>query len=128
MKSKSMLWKGISLFLVLATLLISTSCGTVIYPERRGQAAGRVDAAVAALDAVGLLFFLVPGVIAFAVDFATGAIYLPPGASGYGIQLPTSGLEGSQTLRARKESLTRHDIENLIQKKTGVKIDLTAPE
>ena len=31
------------------------------------------------LDAAGLLLFIVPGVIAFAVDILTGAIYLPPG-------------------------------------------------
>lgn len=34
---------------------------------------------VAALNAVGLLFFFVPGVVAFGVDFMTGAIYLPGG-------------------------------------------------
>ena len=31
------------------------------------------------LDAVGLLFYIIPGLIAFAVDFATGAIYFEPG-------------------------------------------------
>jgi hypothetical protein len=30
------------------------------------------------LNAIGLLFFFIPGIIAFAVDFSTGAIYLPP--------------------------------------------------
>ena len=31
------------------------------------------------LDGIGLLLFIIPGVIAFAVDFSTGAIYLPGG-------------------------------------------------
>lgn len=31
------------------------------------------------LDGLGLLVFFLPGVVAFAVDFATGAIYLPGG-------------------------------------------------
>jgi hypothetical protein len=53
------------------------SCGFVLYPERRGQTHGRIDPAVAVLDGVGLLLFLVPGIVAFAVDFATGTIYLP---------------------------------------------------
>jgi hypothetical protein len=57
-------------------------CGTIFYPERRGQPAGRLDWMIVALDGVGLLFFFVPGVIAFAVDFMTGAIYLPQ--EGYG--------------------------------------------
>jgi hypothetical protein len=54
-------------------------CGTLLYPERRGQPAGKFDADIVILDAVGLLFFFVPGVVAFAVDLATGAIYLPHG-------------------------------------------------
>jgi hypothetical protein len=56
-----------------------TACGTILYPERRNQQAGRIDSDIVILDAIGLIFFFVPGVIAFAVDFATGAIYLPRG-------------------------------------------------
>ena len=54
-------------------------CGTLMYPERRGQRDGSVDAGVAILDALGLLFGIIPGVIAFAVDFSNGTIYLPKG-------------------------------------------------
>lgn len=53
------------------------SCGYLLYPERRGQTHGRIDPAIAVLDGVGLLLFIVPGIVAFAVDFATGTIYLP---------------------------------------------------
>ncbi|MEO9274914.1 hypothetical protein ABFY09_08615 [Marinomonas sp. 5E14-1] len=66
----------------LVVALISTqitACGTLLYPERRGQTTGQIDVGVAALNAVGLLFFFVPGVVAFGVDFITGAIYLPSG-------------------------------------------------
>jgi len=52
-------------------------CGTLMYPERRGQRGGRLDVGVTILDAVGLLFFIIPGVIAFCVDFSNGTIYLP---------------------------------------------------
>ncbi|MEE2879623.1 MAG: hypothetical protein VX593_11510 [Pseudomonadota bacterium] len=55
-------------------------CGTILYPERRGQTGGRLDTAVVILDGLGLLLFLVPGIIAFAVDFGSGAIYLPGGS------------------------------------------------
>lgn len=54
-----------------------TACGYLIFPERAGQPTGRLDLAVVGLDAAGLLFGVVPGVVAFAVDFATGCIYLP---------------------------------------------------
>ncbi len=69
------------LALVLAGTLTTqlAACGTVFYPERKGQISGRIDPVVAIANGVGLLFFVVPGVIAFAVDFATGAIYLPGG-------------------------------------------------
>ncbi|MFC3024633.1 hypothetical protein ACFODT_12450 [Vibrio zhugei] len=56
-------------------------CGTIIYPERKGQVDGRLDAGIVALDAVGLLFFFIPGIVAFAVDFSNGTIYLPGGQS-----------------------------------------------
>ena len=52
-------------------------CGTLMYPERRGQRGGRIDAGVAILDGIGLLFFIIPGLIAYAIDFSTGTIYLP---------------------------------------------------
>jgi len=63
--------------LILALSVQLISCGTILYPERRNQRAGFIDAGVVVLDAVGLLFGIIPGVIAFAVDFSTGAIYFP---------------------------------------------------
>lgn len=52
-------------------------CGTILYPERKGQGSGRLDPAIVMLDGLGLLLFLIPGVIAFAVDFSNDTIYLP---------------------------------------------------
>jgi len=49
-----------------------------LHSERCGRPhGGRIDWKVAALDGLGLILFFVPGVIAFVVDFSTGAIYLP---------------------------------------------------
>ncbi len=62
---------AVSLFTQLA------ACGTLFYPDRRGQIDGKIDPAIAALNAVGLLFYVIPGLIAFGIDFATGAIYFP---------------------------------------------------
>lgn len=66
---------------VVGSLIASqlAACGTLIYPERQGQSGGKLDLGVVALDALGLLFWFVPGVVAFGVDFITGAIYLPGG-------------------------------------------------
>tara|TARA_R110000824_G_scaffold251955_2_gene440584 strand:- start:2991 stop:3428 length:438 start_codon:yes stop_codon:yes gene_type:complete len=60
---------------VLAAAL--SGCGTLLYPERKGQSGGRIDPSVAILDGIGLLLFLIPGLVAFAVDFSNGTIYLP---------------------------------------------------
>ena len=64
---------------VLAVSLLTqlSACGTVFYPDRRGQIDGKIDPTIAVLNAVGLLFYVIPGLIAFGVDFATGAIYFP---------------------------------------------------
>ena len=64
---------------VLSAALFSqlTACGTLFYPDRRGQIEGKIDPVVAAMDAIGILFYVLPGLIAFGIDFATGAIYLP---------------------------------------------------
>lgn len=58
-----------------------TACGTLFYPERKGQTQGRLDPGIVALDGVGLLLFIIPGLIAFGVDFYHGTIYLPGGKS-----------------------------------------------
>jgi hypothetical protein len=65
--------------LVASLLTQVTACGSIFFPDRRGQIEGKLDPVVVALDAVGLLFYVIPGLIAFGIDFATGAIYLEPG-------------------------------------------------
>ena len=65
--------------LIAGLLTQISACGSIFYPDRRGQIDGKIDPAIAALNAFGLLFYIIPGVIAFAVDFATGAIYYGPG-------------------------------------------------
>lgn len=54
-----------------------TGCGTILYPERKGQKSGAIDSGVAVLDAIGLVVFIFPGVVAFVIDFYNGTIYLP---------------------------------------------------
>jgi hypothetical protein len=91
-----------------SAIAVSTlGCGTVLHPERRGQAAGPLDWKIVTLDAVGLIFFFVPGVVAFAVDFSNGTIYLPSESYGKAdaqpdspelreVSIPTSELSNSR--------------------------------
>lgn len=104
------------------TLVGATACGVIIYPERKGQVSGRIDPAIAVLDGVGLLFFIVPGVIAFAVDFATGAIYLPGTASN-----TTFDMDDAELVRLKAGELDADTIQRLIHKRTGEPVSLTDP-
>ncbi|MCD6003545.1 hypothetical protein K7H08_01715 [Halomonas sp. IOP_6] len=63
------------------SIVTLSGCGTLFHPERKGQMSGNVDPVVAIANGVGLLFFIVPGVIAYAVDFSNGTIYLPNASS-----------------------------------------------
>ena len=96
-----------TLALALAGIITTqlAACGTVFYPERKGQHSGRIDPVVAIANGVGLLFFLVPGVIAFAVDFTNGTIYLPGGRAEH------------------QPELTPDNINNILYAATGKQVD-----
>jgi hypothetical protein len=98
-----------------------SGCGTILYPERRGQPAGRLDWGVVALDGIGLLLFFVPGVIAFAVDFVTGAIYLPPEYCGQSEVAQTQSL---RKVHSGALPLTRGKIEAVVSEASGQPIRL----
>jgi hypothetical protein len=106
--------------LATALAFFLASCGTLLYPERRGQPVGRLDIGVVALDGVGLLLFLVPGVIAFAVDFATGAIYLPPC---YTTLAPPAAADLRQ-VRVDPFELTPRRVEDIVREQTGKAVSL----
>src|SRR5690606_37658262 len=102
--------------LMLAMLHLS-ACGTILYPERKGQVSGQIDAGVAALNGIGLLFFLVPGVIAFAVDFSNGTIYLPNSSA-------TDTDDDVRVVHAGKH-LTPDQLQALISAEVGQPVDLS---
>lgn len=127
MTRNTLLVRGTSVLIVLAIMLWTTSCGTILYPERRGQPAGKIDVGVAVLDGIGLLVFLVPGVIAFAVDFATGAIYLPPSSSSQ-LEINPSNLQDTKIIKTGPTALTRFEIETLVKEEIRQEIDLASPQ
>jgi len=96
-----------------------SGCGSILYPERRGQKAGNIDAGVAVMDGVLLLFFIVPGVIAYVVDFSTGAIYLP------GHKRSEAG-EAVRVVRIDPAQMTRERIEEVVARETGVPLTVLA--
>ncbi len=105
---------------LIAVVLHLSACGTILYPERKGQVSGRIDAGVAALNGIGLLFFLVPGVIAFAVDFSNGTIYLPNNAA-------VDGEDNVRVVNAGK-GLTPNQLQRIISAEVGTNVDLSKAE
>ena len=105
-----------------STALLS-GCGTIIYPDRAYQKErGPLDPSIIILDGIGLFFFIIPGLVAFAVDFTTGAIYFPadhePGER-------ERMLFDEYDADAR---LDREEIERVVMLKTGKQIDLCRDE
>jgi hypothetical protein len=92
-------------------------CGTLMYPERRGQRAGSLDAGVAVLDGIGLLFGIIPGVIAFAVDFSNGTIYLPGTA-----RLGSLDMKNIKEVKFDPKHTSLASIERIIKDKTGCEV------
>ena len=111
-------WLKGSLVLTLAFSL--AACGTILHPERKGQIDGRIDAGVAVLDGVGLLFFIIPGVIAYAVDFSNGTIYLPGTGRRRGASL---GLDGLRTVRFDPRRATPEGLSAIVGRRTGYAVD-----
>lgn len=105
--------------LTAGTASLLTSCGTIIYPDRVNQKArGDLDPLILGLDAVGLFFFLIPGIIAFAVDFGTGAIYYPAHRHGR-----------EETIFDKAEAknrLDRQEIERMASLRAGRPVSLEA--
>ncbi|MFA5059199.1 MAG: hypothetical protein WC676_01030 [Candidatus Omnitrophota bacterium] len=93
-------------------------CGTILYPERRGQRAGHIDAGVVLLDGIGLLFGIIPGVIAFAVDFSNGTIYLPGTSRG------SLDLKNLKQVKFNSKHSSWASIERIVQRETGCDLKL----
>jgi hypothetical protein len=102
-------------------------CGMIMHPERRNQPpGGGIDWSVFALDTLGLLIFFLPGVIAFAVDFTTGAIYLP--APGYGDNRTPEKDGQLVKVQVPRKELNQRRVEAIVSEHAGREVRLVAGE
>jgi hypothetical protein len=106
-----------------AWALVSSGCGLLLYPERRGQPSGRLDWGVVLLDGLGLLLFFIPGLIAFAVDFATGTIYLPPDE--YGKKAGAADRRELVKIVVPRKELSKAKIEQVVSGHVGRPVKLS---
>lgn len=103
-------------FVCIVLAIQLAGCGTIMYPQRRGQQGGKIDAGVAVLDGVGLLLFIIPGVIAFAVDFSDGAIYLP------GTSRSSLDMKNLKVVKFGTGHSSAKNLENIIKEETGYNV------
>lgn len=111
------LTRMIAVSLSAVMVLQLSACGTVFYPERKGTKSGEIDPVVAVADAIGLLFFFVPGVVAFAVDFSNGTIY--KSGQRYGTLTPAELQSVSANGQVNKAALSK-----VMSKKLGYAVNL----
>jgi hypothetical protein len=107
--------RWLALFATLV-LFAHTACGTLFYPERHGRRSGRVDPAVLLLDGALLFFFVIPGLVAFAIDFYTGGIYM------------TDGRGRALHIEVDPAELTDARVEAIVREHTGHEIRLDDPD
>lgn len=130
MENKRKKHKFFSLLIVVAISLQTAGCGTLLYPERRGQVdpavivhggALQIDPGVAILDAILFIPGILPGIIAFVVDFSTGAIYLPSKKTG---SIELGGNTDFALVDINSETINRDTIGKYIKDKTGKDVSL----
>jgi hypothetical protein len=123
MKVSKGIIKVLSVIILVVLITQIAGCGTILYPERRGQKVhGAVDTKIAVLDAIGLLFFIIPGLIAFGVDFYTGAIYLRPGEKQ--VWGETQSKQEIVVIRVDPNQLDQKMIEKIVSDHIGQTISL----
>lgn len=99
----------------------ASGCGSILYPERVGQPRrGPLDWKVVVMDGACLLLFFVPGVVAFAVDWYNGTLFLPA----HQCRHRHDPVEGMVQVDLGRDPLTQDRLEAEILKLTGQRISL----
>lgn len=126
MKSNRRIIQLFSILILGAFLIQIAGCGTIFYPERRGQTVhGGIDPVVAITDSAWFLVMLIPGFIAWGVDLYTGALYMPSGQKRLTNQ-PNG--QNMVVVRVNPEQLDQKMIEQVVSTQVGRKINLNDPD
>ena len=114
------LLRGVRVLVVGVLIFQLLACGYFMYPERRGQKhVGRIDPAIAVLDALGLLLFIIPGVIAFAVDITNGTLYFPASRQHSSVSTETGRI---MMMQVNPNELNEGMIREMVERQTGLSL------
>ena len=117
--------RGILFSLLAALLLGASGCGTLFYSHRIGRRMSKtVDNTVFYSDCALCLLGVIPGVVAFILDYDNGTIYYTEAEL-----IPDNFNEGSLAPGKMKKidggSMTDEEIARRLSRATGRKIDLS---
>jgi len=122
MSFKKCIFKLLSATILVLFLFELTSCGSIIYKERVFKKhSRRIDPKVAIMDTVLMVFFLIPGAVAFGIDFATGAIFLPRGKKAWS---KLNNPADITVIKVDPEKLNKEMLEKILSEYTGKRIIL----
>ena len=124
MKKKNLFRQALVIALVVVFCFQVAACGYFLHPERRGQKEGEIDWRIVAFDAIGLVFFLIPGLIAFAVDFSSNTIYLPAKKTSSGEFDPGHVV----AVKIPDDQMNQRGVEKVLEEHFGRKVSLDSPE
>ena len=107
--------KTISCALAASFVFAATGCGTLFRSERIGKASSdRIDPAIMILDCCGLLFGVIPGVVALVLDFNNKTIYfsareagIMPGTTDNMVAIQVEDMSEESIAAALSEALGR---------------------
>ena len=124
MKGNRRIIQLFSILILGAFVIQIAGCGTIFYPERRGQTIhGGIDPLIAITDSAWFLAYVIPGFIAWGVDLYTGAIYLPAGQKRLANQPDSMDFV---VVKVDPIQLDQKMIEEIVSEHVGQKIDLNA--
>jgi hypothetical protein len=79
------------------------------------------------MDAIGLLFFIIPGLIAFAIDISTGTIYMGGSSLSLNNNLENIKLGDLKKIKIDPNNITNETVAAAIKESTGLTVDLNDP-
>ncbi len=99
------MYRRLLAILMVASLSVS-GCGTIFKADRINKAhSSNLDWRIVLLDGLGLFFYILPGVIAYAVDSSNGTLFISGGGS---LKLP---------------ELSEAEIRKALERETGRRIE-----
>ena len=116
-----------SMLVALAGVLVLqlTACGTLFHAERKGQQAStQVDPTVLILDCCGLLFGIIPGVVAIVIDYSNKTIYYTKAEVKAMNNASIDSIDRSKMVAVKLEDMNNEAIEKALSQQLGQQVKL----